>query len=74
MKQHRVTLLPSRRSIEVDEGTSVLEASQRADVFVNNLCGGEGVCGECRVQILKGDFQSSDRLSAFFSQEELDKG
>jgi uncharacterized 2Fe-2S/4Fe-4S cluster protein (DUF4445 family) len=74
MKQYRVTFLPSRRFIEVDEGTSVLEASQRADVFVNNLCGGEGVCGECRVQILKGDYQSSDRLSAFFSQEEMDKG
>jgi uncharacterized 2Fe-2S/4Fe-4S cluster protein (DUF4445 family) len=74
MKQHRVTFLPSRKFIDVDEGTSVLEASQRADVFVNNLCGGEGVCGECRVQILKGDFQSSDRLSAFFSQGELDKG
>jgi uncharacterized 2Fe-2S/4Fe-4S cluster protein (DUF4445 family) len=74
MKHHRITFLPSKRFIEVDEGTSVLEASQRADVFVNNLCGGEGVCGECRVQILKGDFESSDRLSTFFSQDELDKG
>jgi uncharacterized 2Fe-2S/4Fe-4S cluster protein (DUF4445 family) len=74
MKHHRITFLPSKRFIEVDEGTSVLEASQRADVFVNNLCGGEGVCGECRVEILKGDFESSDRLSTFFSQDELDKG
>jgi uncharacterized 2Fe-2S/4Fe-4S cluster protein (DUF4445 family) len=74
MKHHRITFLPSKRFIEVDEGTSVLEASQRADVLVNNLCGGEGVCGECRVQILKGDFESSDRLSTFFSQDELDKG
>jgi uncharacterized 2Fe-2S/4Fe-4S cluster protein (DUF4445 family) len=74
MKHHRITFLPSKRFIEVDEGTSVLEASQRADVLVNNLCGGEGVCGECRVQILRGDFESSDRLSIFFSQDELDKG
>ena len=74
MQKHRVTFLPNQKSIEIQRGTSLLEASQRADVFVNNLCGGEGVCGECRVHILTGERQSSDRASAFFSQEEIEKG
>jgi uncharacterized 2Fe-2S/4Fe-4S cluster protein (DUF4445 family) len=74
MQKHRVTFLPNQKSIEIQPGTSLLEASQRAEVFVNNLCGGEGVCGECRVHILTGERQSSDRAAAFFSQEEIEKG
>jgi len=74
MQKYRVTFLPSRKSIEVHQGISILEAAQRADVFVNNLCGGEGVCGECRVRLLTGERQSRDRASAFFSREEIEKG
>jgi uncharacterized 2Fe-2S/4Fe-4S cluster protein (DUF4445 family) len=48
MKKHRVKFFPNERTVEVEEGTTIAEAAQRGDVFINNLCGGEGVCGECR--------------------------
>ncbi len=51
-----------------------MEAAQRADVFVNNLCGGEGVCGECRVRLLTGASQPDNRASAFFSRDEIEEG
>ena len=74
MKKYRVTFFPYERSIEVEEGTTLAEAAQSADVFINNLCGGEGVCGECRLQIIKGEIKDLKHASAFFSEEELNQG
>ncbi|NNG08226.1 MAG: DUF4445 domain-containing protein [Desulfobacteraceae bacterium] len=74
MKKHRVKFLPYERTVEVEEGTTIAEAAQRGDVFINNLCGGEGVCGECRVQVLKGEAEADENISAFFSLQELDEG
>ena len=53
MKGYQVKFFPYETTVEVEEGTTIAEAAQRGDVFINNLCGGEGVCGECRVQVLK---------------------
>lgn len=74
MKRFRVQFLPDERSVEVEEGRSILEAAQEAEVFITNLCGGEGVCGQCRVQILQGDVRMGEEGQAFFSEEELKKG
>jgi uncharacterized 2Fe-2S/4Fe-4S cluster protein (DUF4445 family) len=74
MKNNRVTFLPAHKSVEVAEGSTLAQAAQRAELHINNLCGGEGVCGECKVQVLKGAVKRSAGLSAFFSKEELEKG
>jgi len=74
MTAFQVTFLPDEKTIQVEQGSTIAEAAQRADIFVNNLCGGEGVCGECRVRILKGDFKQDEDTSAFFSQEEINQG
>jgi uncharacterized 2Fe-2S/4Fe-4S cluster protein (DUF4445 family) len=74
MGQFQVTFLPDEKKIDVDEGTTIAEAAQRADIYINNLCGGEGVCGECRVRILKGERKQPEEAEAFFSEEEIDQG
>lgn len=74
MPKQRITFQPDGKTLEVDGGTTVAEAAQEAGIFLNNLCGGEGVCGECRVQILKGKGTSKARTSAFFSKEEQEQG
>jgi uncharacterized 2Fe-2S/4Fe-4S cluster protein (DUF4445 family) len=74
MGRFQVTFLPDEKKIDVDEGSTIAEAAQRADIYINNLCGGEGVCGECRVRVLKGDFKQPEEAAAFFSQEEIDQG
>jgi len=73
MKNNRVTFLSAHQSVEVAEGSTIAQAAQRAELHINNLCGGEGVWGECKVQILKGAVKRSAGLSAFFSKEELEK-
>ncbi len=74
MNSFRVTFLPFERSVEVDEGSTLAEAAQKAEVYINNLCGGEGVCGECRVRIVQGEAKQDQNAAAFFSPEEIEQG
>lgn len=74
MKTYTVHFLPADISVEVEEGTTIAEAAQRVDVFINNLCGGEGVCGRCRVQVTKGRAEAEEHAKGFFSSDEITKG
>ena len=74
MEKYSVKFLPGDRSVEVDEGTVIAEAARQADVFINNLCGGEGVCGQCRVRVVKGRVEAEEQAKGFFSEEELSQG
>jgi uncharacterized 2Fe-2S/4Fe-4S cluster protein (DUF4445 family) len=74
MKKYTVTFLPDERIIKVDSGKTIAQAAQSAEIFINNLCGGEGVCGECRVRLVKGSARTVQRSLRFFSQEEIDAG
>jgi uncharacterized 2Fe-2S/4Fe-4S cluster protein (DUF4445 family) len=74
MEKHRITFLPEKKQVEVDEGTLLIEAAEKAGVYLNSLCGGEGVCGKCRVQIVKGKARVDSNSVAFFTKEEIEKG
>jgi uncharacterized 2Fe-2S/4Fe-4S cluster protein (DUF4445 family) len=74
MKTYRVTFLPAHKSLEIGEASTIAQAAQRAELHINNLCGGEGVCGECKVRVLKGEVKTSAALSTFFSKEDMEKG
>jgi uncharacterized 2Fe-2S/4Fe-4S cluster protein (DUF4445 family) len=58
--------------IGVEDGDTVIRAALEAGVHVNASCGGEGVCGKCRVLIEDGtvDGGISEKLSA----EDREKG
>jgi uncharacterized 2Fe-2S/4Fe-4S cluster protein (DUF4445 family) len=45
------------KSITVAKGTTVLDASIAAGVFINSVCGGLGRCGKCKI-IAKGTVDS----------------
>jgi uncharacterized 2Fe-2S/4Fe-4S cluster protein (DUF4445 family) len=51
---HRIRFLPEGREAEVDEGTTLLDAASAAGVHVGAVCGGEGLCGKCRVVVRDG--------------------
>jgi len=62
----RVRFSPDNVDITVPEGWSLLKAALSAGVHINAACGGNGVCGTCKVLIRKGEVEStrSDKLSA----------
>jgi len=68
----RVKFLPSEISLEVEKGENLLRAAMLAGVHVNASCGGQGVCGKCRVIIESGAVE--DGLSEKLSQEDREKG
>jgi 2Fe-2S ferredoxin len=55
--QCEVRFLPSKRTVRVARGTSLLEAARRAGLPVARACDGEGVCARCGVQIVAGASQ-----------------
>ena len=61
----KIKFLPYDTEIEIEECDTVIRAAMEAGVHVNASCGGEGVCGKCRVQIEEGtvDGGISEKLS-----------
>jgi uncharacterized 2Fe-2S/4Fe-4S cluster protein (DUF4445 family) len=53
-----ITFKPDGTAIRVDKGTNLLEAALAAGVHINATCGGQGVCGKCRVVIEAGEVDS----------------
>ncbi len=72
MSECTITFLPHERVITVSSGESLIRAALQAGVHINASCGGEGVCGKCRVLVEKGTVAggTSERLS----KEDIDKG
>ena len=50
-----VDLEPVGRRVEVEAGTNLLEAAQKAGIDLVASCGGVGICGTCRVRIAHGE-------------------
>ncbi|MFH7326720.1 ASKHA domain-containing protein [Desulfurivibrio sp. C05AmB] len=54
-----IQFLPDKVSIEVEEGENLLAAAAKAGVYINAYCGGDGVCGKCKVRIESGEVESA---------------
>lgn len=53
-----LTVHPYNKRITVRKGTDLLSALVKGNIFITSSCGGKGVCGRCKVKIIKGDFIS----------------
>lgn len=54
MEKFSVTFFPDNRSVEVEKDRTILAAAISAGVYINSSCGGDGVCGRCKVIVRKG--------------------
>jgi uncharacterized 2Fe-2S/4Fe-4S cluster protein (DUF4445 family) len=65
MEKFRVTFYPDNKSVEVEKGKTILSAAISAGVYINSSCGGDGVCGRCKVILKKGQVvtQPTGRIS-----------
>jgi len=72
MTTHKVKFLPYETEIEIEDGDTIIRAALEAGVHVNASCGGEGVCGKCRVLIEDGIVQGG--VSEKLSQEDQEGG
>lgn len=51
----KVTFLPSGKTLEIDPGTSILEAALENDVDLEHNCGGFCACTTCHVVVRRGE-------------------
>jgi uncharacterized 2Fe-2S/4Fe-4S cluster protein (DUF4445 family) len=72
MTTHKVKFLPHETEIEVPDGETIIHAAMEAGVHINASCGGEGVCGKCRVMIEQGTVEGG--VTEKLSQEDQDNG
>ena len=63
---------PSGSVVNVKPGTTIMEAANRAGIYINNICGGEGLCGKCAVIVLNG--RVNMKSNTFLEKEQLEKG
>jgi uncharacterized 2Fe-2S/4Fe-4S cluster protein (DUF4445 family) len=72
MPTHSVTFAPQNKTVRVGADTSLLEAALQAGITINNLCGGDGICGRCKMIVTQGRLTS--RVSAKLTRDEIRRG
>ncbi|RKY31014.1 MAG: ferredoxin [Candidatus Omnitrophota bacterium] len=58
MGKFKITFYPDNKTIEVEKGKTILSAAISAGVYINSSCGGDGVCGRCKVIVKRGQVVS----------------
>jgi uncharacterized 2Fe-2S/4Fe-4S cluster protein (DUF4445 family) len=72
MTEYKIKFLPHEKQVSIKEGETLIRAAMSAGVHINASCGGEGVCGKCRVLIEAGDVDGG--ITEKLSKEDIDKG
>jgi uncharacterized 2Fe-2S/4Fe-4S cluster protein (DUF4445 family) len=68
----QATFLPEGVRLSVVPGTTILEAAKTAGVDLTSSCGGDGLCGKCRVIVRKGNVQATP--TSLLTREEIQQG
>lgn len=72
MPRFRVHFLPIDKAVMVEPHTTLLEAAGKARITLGSVCGGDGVCGRCKMIIVEGDVGGQGSL--LLSSEEVRRG
>ncbi len=83
----QVIFTPSGMRGDFAKDTSLLTVAQQTGADLDSVCGGNGICGRCKILVSEGEFSkfgftsSRENLNeptsierAFFSKKELEKG
>lgn len=71
-KKCTVLFKPDEVKIIVDPGTNLLDAAQKADLYINASCNGKGSCGKCKLVIESGNVKTLQ--TSLLSAKEIEKG
>jgi len=69
---HKVRFLPHNKEVSVPDGETLIRAALEAGVHINASCGGEGVCGKCRVIVEQGTVEGG--ITEQLSKADKEKG
>jgi uncharacterized 2Fe-2S/4Fe-4S cluster protein (DUF4445 family) len=64
-----------REKISANFGkTTLLEAANKLQIFINSPCGGNKICGRCKVRITKGNYPPTTLDLEYLTPEEVQDG
>ncbi len=66
----KIHFLPNDQIVEINEGSTVLDAAHKANIYINSICGGDGICGKCKVVLSSGTVDAPP--TKLLSKEETD--
>ncbi len=72
MAQYKIKFLPEGEVATVSSEDTLLDVAQRAGVYVSSLCGGDMICGKCRLVVKEG--QVFEEQHMLLSREEVRRG
>ena len=72
METVRVTFEPGGQTVEVPVGSTLLEAATTAGIFVTSICGGDGICGKCRLIVEAGEVDAEP--TTLLTRDEIQRG
>ncbi len=67
-----VHFLPDDVTVTVEEGENLLNVAANAGVYIHAFCGGDGVCGKCKVKIEQGEVAATQATQ--LKNEEIEQG
>jgi uncharacterized 2Fe-2S/4Fe-4S cluster protein (DUF4445 family) len=70
----KVRFEPSGIVAEAKVGETVLEVARRADVPIDSVCGGRGVCGRCHVYLISGSTEPTKEDFKLIGKRKVQSG
>jgi len=72
MSDCSVTFHPQEVRVKIRKGATLLDAALAAHITINNLCGGDGICGRCKMIVTKGEV--TGEVTGKLTREEIKRG
>jgi len=72
MPIYTVRFYPQDVTVRVSEGITLLEAASQGQIALNSICGGEGICGRCKMIVKEGSVRGD--LSPKLTRGEVREG
>ncbi|KKL93133.1 hypothetical protein LCGC14_1877730 [marine sediment metagenome] len=67
----KIHFLPNDKIVEIEKGNTVLDAAHKSNIYINSICGGDGICGKCKVILSSGKIDAP--VTKLLSSEEAEK-
>ncbi|MFD3158084.1 ASKHA domain-containing protein [Haloimpatiens sp. FM7330] len=62
------------KNIKYTLGNNIMNSLLKNNILISNPCGGNGICGKCKIKVLNGTLPPSNIDKKFFSNKEIDEG
>ena len=68
-------VMPEEKQFDFASGKNLMEIMLDAGLFIDNACGGKGLCGKCRVKVCEGSVsEAGETERGILKAEELEQG